>query len=162
MTPNEYSRIWDNFMAGDDPMLVSEHRDSFLNTRELQDIVVSDADVTLYAISATRFEAEKSVEALFARGIRCNLVHIVWLKPFEIDNRLVAPLLVSEKGLVIDAGHEIAGASQTLAYELNQATGCKVKALGLNDRTKCLNPYLQNRTPDAARIADVVEGMLRF
>lgn len=157
MTPAEYEAIWEDFMAHDDPMIVSEHRISYLNSEEMQDEIIKDADITLYAISATRFEVNKAAEMLKAEGIGCNIVHIVWLKPFVIDRRLLEPLNQSKRGVVIDPGHEIAGASQSIAYELSLATGYRVKALGLYDRTKCLCPPLQNRTPDAKRIYEVVK-----
>ncbi|TVM00945.1 MAG: hypothetical protein CV087_11710 [Candidatus Brocadia sp. WS118] len=160
MTPGEYEEIWENFLANDDPMIVSEHRASYGNTQELNDRIVDNADITLYAISSVRFELHKAAETLEAEGIKCNLVHLLWLKPFVVTERLTEPLLQSKKGVVIDPGYEIAGASQSLAYELNQATGCKVKALGLYDRSKCLCPPLQNKAPDAARIYETVKMLL--
>lgn len=160
MTPGEYEEIWENFLANDDPMIVSEHRVSYGNTQELNDRIVDNADITLYAISSVRFELHKAAEMLEEEGIKCNLVHLLWLKPFVVTERLTEPLLQSKKGVVIDPGYEIAGASQSLAYELNQATGYKVMALGLYDRSKCLCPPLQNKTPDAARIFDTVKMLL--
>jgi pyruvate dehydrogenase E1 component beta subunit len=160
MTPKEYQAIWDDFMAHDDPMIVSEHRTSFSNTEELDDIIHPDACITLYPISATRFAALKAAEQLATEGILCNVIHLLWLKPFVADERLVQPLLNSKRGMVIDAGHEIAGASQAIAYQLTQATGIPVKALGLEDRTKCLCHPLKNEIPTADRIAATIRTIL--
>jgi pyruvate/2-oxoglutarate/acetoin dehydrogenase E1 component len=161
MTPREYEEAWRVFIENDEPMIVSEHRASFKNRDEMRDIIVDRADITLYAISSPRFEVNKAAQMLREEGINCNIVHIMWLKPFIILNRLTAPLNQSKLGLVVDSGHEIAGASQSIAYELNQATGCRVKALGLYDRTKCLCPPLQNRAPDAHRIYETVKEILK-
>ena len=161
MTPKEYEDIWKIFMENDDPMIVSEHYVSFSNTQEMDDVLLEDADITLYAISSTRFEVGKAAQMLEVDEINCNIVHIVWLKPFVATDRLTDPLNRSKLGLVIDSGYEIAGASQSIAYELNQATGHRVKALGLYDKTKCLCPPLQNRAPDANRIYETVKEMLR-
>lgn len=161
MTPGEYRSVWQEFMAGDDPMLVSEHRASFLNREELPDRIVPGARITLYPVSATRFEAVKAAELLAEEGIRCNVVHILWLKPFTVDRRVAHPLLETGRGLVIDPGYTIAGAAQALAYELSQATGFPVAALGLEDATKCLCPPLQNKLPDAVRIAETVRGIIK-
>ena len=161
MTPKEYEEIWEDFMTNDVPMIVSEHRMSYSNTQEMKDVIVENADITLYAISSVRFEVIKATEMLKRDGIKCNIVHIVWLKPFAITDRLIEPLLQSKRGIVIDPGHEIAGASQSIAYELNQATGCSVKALGLYDRTKCLCPPFQNKTPDADRICETAKEVLQ-
>jgi pyruvate dehydrogenase E1 component beta subunit len=162
MTPKEYKEVWADFMAHDAPMIVSEHRASFANTEELHDIILDNADITLYPISAARFEAVKAADILSIEGIRCNVVHILWLKPFVSDERLIGPLQDSRRGLVIDVGHEIAGASQAIAYELTQATGIPVKAHGLYDATKCLCSPLQNRYPNAQGIADVAKKMIRI
>jgi len=156
MTPGEYEAVWKDFMSHDDPMIVSEHRQSYLNSAEMPDRIVDHADVTLYAISSTRFEVGKAAEQLGKEGILCNIVHIVWLKPFDIDDRLTVPLNQSKKGVVIDPGYEIAGASQSIAYALGMATGRRVKALGLLDKTKCLCPPLQNKAPDANKICETV------
>jgi len=161
MTPNEYREIWKTYMKNDDPMICSEHRFSYHNTEELCDITVENAHITLYAISCTRFEAVKAVEALRIEGIRCNLVNILWLKPFNITRRLIQPLKESKLGLVVDPGHEIAGAARSIAFELNLATGCSVRAIGLEDRTKCLCPPHKNMAPNAEVICKTVKKMLR-
>lgn len=161
MTPKEYEEIWEDFMTNYDPMIVSEHRMSYSNTQEMKDVIVENADITLYAISSVRFEVIKAAEMLKRDGIKCNIVHILWLKPFAITDRLIEPLLQTKRGIVIDPGHEIAGASQSIAYELNQATECSVKALGLYDRTKCLCPPFQNKAPDAGRIYETAKEVLQ-
>lgn len=162
MTPLEYEAVWADFMANDDPMIVSEHRASYSNTQEMNDVIEEKADITLYAISSTRFEVSKAAEILRADGLKCNIIHIVWLKPFMLTNRLIEPLMRTKRGLVIDPGHEIAGASRSIAYELNQATGQNVRALGLYDHTKCLCPPFQNKAPDANRISEAVRDMFNL
>ena len=160
MTPKEYKAVWEDFMLHDDPMICSEHRRSYLNAKEMPDIVVKNADITLYAVSSPRFEAAKAAQRLKADGISCNVIHIFRLKPLELGPRLTRPLEQSAMGLVIDAGHEIAGASQSIAYELSQATGKSVKALGLLDRTKCECGPLLNSAPGAKNIYDTVIKMM--
>jgi pyruvate/2-oxoglutarate/acetoin dehydrogenase E1 component len=161
MTPKEYENIWEDFMANDDPMIVSEHRVSYSNTEELDDIIYENADITLYAMSSTRFEVSKAASMLKEEGIKCNIVHILWLKPFIITDRLIEPLLQTKKGLVIDSSYEITGASRSIAYELNHATGYKISALGLYDKTKCLCPPLQNKYPNAERIYEVIKKIFK-
>lgn len=160
MTPNEYQQAWNDFMLHDYPFFCSEHRTSYLNTEELPDVIKRGADITLYPISATRFEVTKATQLLEEEGITCNIIHIVWLKPFALDERLIELLNQTKLGLVIDAGYEIAGVSQSIAYQLNQATGHKVSALGLYDKTKCLCEPLRNPTPDAKRIYETVKKII--
>lgn len=156
MTPGEYEQVWQTFMEHDDPMIVSEHRDSFKNTDEMADVIRDNADISLYAISSPRFAVQNAAEMLAAEGIICNIVNIVWLKPFEITERYLEPLRRSRLGLVIDSSFEICGASRSIAYELAWASGCPVKALGLLDRTKCLCPPYQNKAPDSRVIYEAV------
>ncbi|MFA5778977.1 MAG: transketolase C-terminal domain-containing protein [Elusimicrobiota bacterium] len=161
MTPEEYKIAWEDFMKHDDPFICSEHRVSYQNAEELYDTVKKDAAITLYAISSTRFETVKAAKMLEDDGLKCNVIHLMWLKPFEITERIAKPLNRTKLGLVVDSGHEIAGASQSIAYQLNYVTGHRVKALGLLDKTKCLCEPLQNAAPDAKRIYNTVKKMLK-
>ncbi|OGP24083.1 MAG: hypothetical protein A2X99_08915 [Deltaproteobacteria bacterium GWB2_55_19] len=160
MTPREYEDVWRVYMESDDPFICSEHRASYSNKDELTDEIMAGADITIYAISATRFEAKKAARLLKNDGVRCNVVNIVWLKPFTLTKRITEPLKESRIGLVVDPGHEIAGASESIAYSMMINTGYPVKALGLEDRTKCLCPPLQNRAPDAGRIVEAAKELL--
>jgi pyruvate dehydrogenase E1 component beta subunit len=161
MTPGEYREAYADFMAHDDPMLVSEHRVSYQNVAEFEDVVRPDAELTLYAVSSTRFEVAAAAERLEReQGIRCNIVHVVWLKPFETTPRLTRPLETCRAGLVLDAGHTLCGAAQALACELTQATGIPVRALGTDDRTKCLPKPLQNAAPNADKICEIAREMM--
>jgi len=161
MTPKEYEEVWDVFMKNDDPLIVSEHRISFSNDKELPDVIVDDADITIYCISAARFNAIKASEILRQEGIKCNIVHILWLKPFELTDRLLNPLKNSKVGLVVDSGFEIAGASQSISYELMYASGKPVKALGRKDHSVCVCVELENATPSPERIAEVARNSLK-
>ncbi|MBN2008118.1 hypothetical protein JW960_02095 [candidate division KSB1 bacterium] len=160
MTPGEYRAIWKDYLEHDDPMIVSEHRISYGNTEEINDMYVPDPDITLYAISSTRFEVGKAARLLADDGIRCSIVHLYWLKPFVVDERLSHPLMRSRIGMVIDSGHEICGAAQAIAYALSEATGYRVAALGTEDKTKCLCEPHQNKAPDAQRIYLAVKQLM--
>ena len=160
MTPEEYEEAWKMFMENDDPMIVREHRCSFDNAEEMKDAITGDADVTIYAISAARINAIKTARSLAGEGIKCNIVHIMWLKPFILTDRLLNPLKHSKAGIVVDSGFETAGASQSIAYQLMFATGVRVKALGLCDKSVGVTPETENLTPDADKIAATVKGLL--
>ena len=160
MTPKEYEEIWDVFMKNDDPMMVSEHRVSFSNDKEMPDEIIDDADITIFGVSAARFNIIKAAEMLAKDGIKCNVVHILWLKPFKVTKKLIDPLKKSKMGVVVDSGFEIAGASQSIAYELMLTSGVPVKAMGLYDKSVCVSPPLENRTPSPDRIVEVVKGLV--
>ena len=161
MTPGEYRDIWREFLEHDDPMIVSEHRLSYKNTEELPDVVREGAHITLFPVSATRFEAVKAAAVLEREGIVCSICHIRRLKPFIAEEGMTAPLRAAGRGLVIDPGYTIAGASQALAYELTHAAGVPVHALGLLDKTKCLCAPLRNEIPNAETIAAMVRRIVK-
>lgn len=161
MTPREYEEVWRYYTTHDDPVLVSEHRRSYLSKEEMPDRLDPEAEITLYAISAARFNAIEAVGCLRKEGIRCNLIHLLWLKPFELTARVLEPLKNSGVGLVIDSAYEIAGASQSIAYELMFATGLPVKALGQFDRSPGTAVRLENGTPTPSRIVETVKDLLK-
>ncbi|MCX6746774.1 MAG: hypothetical protein NTU63_01430 [Candidatus Pacearchaeota archaeon] len=160
MTPGEYQEIWDEFMKDDCPMYVSEHRHSFNQTKELEDIILPNADITLYGISASRFNMIEAAKELEKKNIKCNLSHILWLKPLSLD-RMIKPLKESKLGLVIDSDFEIAGASQSIAYELMKQTGYRVEALGAEDRPTGTYERYENGTPKVEKIVEKTKNLLK-
>lgn len=156
MTPKEYQSVWDHYMAHDDPIYVSEHRRSFVLTEEMPDQVCEDAEITIFAIAAGRLNVLEAGSRLRELGIRCNIFHLLWLKPFAPTERMIAHLRRSQCGLVIDSDFEIAGASRSLAYELMHQAGVPVHALGLEDRVCGVAARLENITPSPERIVEVV------
>ncbi len=158
MTPREYQQAWDDFMAHDDPMIVSEHRISFRNSEEFSD---SDnpADITLIPVSAARFNVDEAVEQLKSEGIKCNVAHIMWLKPLK-KGHVLGALANSRAGLVIDATFEMCSAAQSIAYELMLETGKPVKALGLEDRSVGESFEFRNPTPSVERIVATAKALM--
>jgi len=151
MTPKEYESIWEDFLSNDDPMIVSEHRVSFKNTEELPNIIEDSADITLIPISAARFNAVEAAQKLEAEGIKCNIAHVLWLKPFHKEN-VIKAMANSKAGLVIDAGFETCGASESIAHKIMLETGKPVNVLGLEDRSVGENIEFCNPTPTVEKI----------
>ena len=160
MTPQEYREIWKVFMENNEPMLVSEHRGSFNQTEEIENINQDNADITLYGISMSRFNIVKAIELLKREGIKCNFVNILWLKPLDLSEKITKPLIQSKLGLVIDSDFEIAGASQSIAYELTKRTGCYVEALGAEDRPVGTAERYENGTPKVEKIVGYVKRLV--
>lgn len=154
MTPKEYEQAWSDFMQHYGPMIVSEHRRSFQNEHEFENFY-TPADITLMPISAARFSVDEAIQKLNSHGIRCNVAHIMWLKPLAKEH-LLSALAQSKMGLVIDAAFETCGAAQSIAYSLMWETGIPVKALGLYDRSIGVSPETRNPTPDADKIVETV------
>ncbi len=160
MTPGEYREIWNVFIKNDEPMFVSEHRRSFNQIKEIPDIVLPDADITLYGISASRFSILEAIEMLKREGIKCNFVNVLWLKPIDMSEKMTKPLENTKLGLVVDSDFEISGAAQSIAYELMAKTNCLVKALGAEDRSVGTAERHENGTPKPRKIAEFVKQLI--
>lgn len=160
MTPKEYQNVWNYFMSHDDSVFVSEHRRSFSLEEEMVDVVDEDAGITVFAISAGRLNMLEAAKILAEKGVRCNIFHLLWLKPFCPSAVMLACLKKTKVGLVVDSDFEITGASRSLAYELMHLSGVPVYALGLEDRVCGVAPHLENITPSPQRIARFIEQCL--
>ena len=161
MTPGEWTQAWEWFLSHDEPLYVSEHRRSFLIRDEMPPVLHPRADVTLIAISASRLNAVEAVKRLAEEGIACDLLHLVWLKPFEVTPAMVESLKKTGRGFVIDSDFEIAGASRSIAYELMHATGIPVEAMGLEDRTAGFAPQRDNPSPPVEKIMKRVAALVK-
>ena len=161
MSPVEYQSVWDHFMSHDDPIYVSEHRRSFTSSLEMENIVQDQADITIIAISASRLNAIEAEKFLREQNIKCDLFHLVWLKPFQSTEEIIQSLKKTKVGLVIDSDFEISGASRSLAYELMHQTGVPVHALGLEDRVCGVATDLENITPSPEKIASTIKQCIQ-
>ena len=160
MTPKEWTEAWDWFMAHDDPLYVSEHRRGFGIDYEMEPMLHAQPHITLVGISAGRLNAMEAARALAAEGIKCDMIHLLWLKPFSITDIMTQSLAKSGLGLVIDSDYEIGGPSRSIAYDLMHATSQPVFALGLEDRTGGFAPHLDNPTPPMSKIVEKVKALL--
>lgn len=160
MTPGEWLETWGWFMAHDEPIYVSEHRRSFPIQNEMPPVIHPKADITIFAISAARLNAMEAVKILSAEGITCNLIHLLWLKPFQVTQTMVDLLKQTKLGLVIDSDFEISGASRSMAYELMLASNIPVHALGLEDKTAGFAPHLDNGTPSIEKIIKFIKPLM--
>ena len=144
----------------DVPMYVSEYRDTFDNCDELADDISTDADINLFGVSVCRIYAREAKQILLSKGIKANIVDIMWLKPFDALGRGTV-LKDVPLGLVVDSGREICGAPEHLAYQMMlKYPGSRVETLGVSDEIKTTNPNCMNNVPTAEMIAKRVCKML--
>ena len=160
MTPGEWTEAWDWFMSHDDPIYVSEHRRSFPIDYEMEPVLNPGSDITLFGISAGRLNMIEAAKLLAADGITCDLIHLLWLKPFQVTPFMIESLKKTGLGLVIDSDYEIGGASRSVAYDLMHASSVPVHAEGLEDRTAGFSPHLDNPTPPAKKIVERVKNLV--
>lgn len=162
MTPKEYQSVWDYFMAHDDPLYVSEHRKSFPIDYEMPNVIHANADITLFPISSTRLSAMEAVKQLKNDGIICNIIHMLWLKPFTVTDEMRRALSTSTYGgLVLDGDFEN-GITKCLAFDMmHEITGTHVSVLGLEERTGGFAPHLDNVPPSSEKIVSFVKSIMK-
>ena len=161
ITPQEYRSVWEHFMSNDDPIYVSEHRKSYQLIDQMQDFFEEDADITVIAISGSRLNILEADKILREKGIKCNIFHLLWLKPFEAPEKMIESLKRTKIGLVIDSDFEISSSARSIAYELMHATSVSVYSLGLEDRTAGFAPHLDNGTPTIEKIYDHIKALVK-
>ena len=152
MTPGEWEYTYNQFMKDDDVYYISEHRKSYDNTEELHDTIHSSADITLFPISITRFAAEKARQMLEAEGLKVNIIHQLWIKPF-ICKQTWSEALQNSKfgGIVLDDDYE-EGAASSIAHTIMMTCDKKVRTLCLEHRTAGFDPSVDNLPPNAQEI----------
>lgn len=156
MTPGEYRKVWDYFMDHDDPLYVSEHRRSFTIDYETPHLIKKNADFTILAISSTRLNALEAVNILKNQGIVCNLVHLLWLKPFKVTKEIADAVIGAKYGALVLDGDFENGAAKCLAFDVIAKTGKKVYVLGLEERTAGFAPNLDNLPPTSDKIVKFI------
>ena len=154
MTPGEYQYAYDSFMLDDDPYYVSEHRKSYDNTEESENIIHSVADFTIFPISITRLEMKKLVQLAEQEGIKLNIIHQLWIKPFIVENSWKIALDNSKYGGLVTDDDYVEGTASSIANELSLATGKRVYTLGLEPRTAGFHPTVDNLPPTAEKILE--------
>ncbi|MFH0891137.1 MAG: transketolase C-terminal domain-containing protein [Candidatus Liptonbacteria bacterium] len=161
MTPGEYEEVWNYYLKHDDPIYVSEHRRGFAVDYEMEDVILPKADVTLLPISSTRLNAIEAAKSLAAEGISCNISHLLWLKPFVVEERMRRALASSEgRGLVLDGDFQN-GVAKSIAFDIvHDIPGARMEVLALEERTAGFAPHLDNLPPDPDKIAKFVKKML--
>lgn len=152
MTPNEYKYAYDCYMLDDIPYYISEHRKSYDNAEELDNIINNEADFTIFPISITRLEMKKLVELAKEENITLNIIHQLWIKPFDIPFSWKHALNNSKHGGLVTDDDFVEGTASSIANELNLATGKKVHTLGLDERTAGFSSNVDNLPPTAEKI----------
>ena len=152
MTPGEYEYAYECFMNEDEPYYVSEHRKSYDNVEELENIILPTADFTIFPISITRLEMKRLVDLAKQENISLNIIHQLWIKPFIVEDSWKIALDNSKFGGLVTDDDYVEGTASSIANELSLATGKRVWTLGLEPRTAGFHPTVDNLPPSAEQI----------
>lgn len=160
VTPGEWLWCFNWWLEHGGPVYCSEYRRSYPLTDELPHVVEQNADITIFPISTTRLDAIEAKKRLKQEGITCNIVNLVWLKPFMVDEIIQDTLSDSKYGgLVLDSDFEN-GASKCIAFDIMHKVDKNVYVLGLEERTAGFAKHLDNLPPTADKIVNYVKQII--
>ena len=160
MSSSEYTATYNMFMDDDDVYYVSEHRGSYDNTDDLDDVIFDNPDIILFPISITRFAAIEASRRLLCLGIKAAVSHIWQVKPFEPSRDVLNDLSAAGRGVVIDDDYRD-GIAKNLAFDMMAITHASMSVLGLADKTAGFHPAVDNLPPSAADITKHVIATLQ-
>ncbi len=165
MTPGEWHAAYDEFMRGDDPVYLSEHRGAYDNEKELQPLrpmILQPYDVVLFPTSITRFAAlEAANDLLVDDNIKVAVHHVFQLKPFSATSDVYYDCSMAEHGGIVLDDDYAGGVASDIAMQLHAAIGARMRVLALEDRTAGFGPGMDVLPPDKERIKSFIKEMLR-
>ena len=155
MTPKEYQYAYDCYMNDNDPYYISEHRKSYDNEDELRTFIDDkEVDFTIFPLSITRLEMIKLVELAGAENITLNIIHQLWIRPFNVNPLWAQALNRSRYGGLVTDDDYVEGVASSMANELSLVTTKRVHTLGLDPRTAGFYASVDNLPPNAEKILE--------
>ena len=160
MTPNEYTYSYQQFMSDDDVYYISEHRLSYDNNLEFDDIMLESSDIIFFPISVTRFAAEEARKILKEKGIKVSIIHQLGIKPFIFKEKWRSCLNNSKfGGIVMDDDYE-QGVASSIAHKMMIQSTKNVYTLGLDHKTAGFHESVDNLPPNSEKIVRKVLDIL--
>ena len=155
MTPKEYQYAYDCYMNDNDPYYISEHRKSYDNEDELRTFIDDkEVDFTIFPLSITRLEMTKLVELAGAENITLNIIHQLWIRPFNVNPLWAQALNRSRYGGLVTDDDYVEGVASSMANELSLVSTKRVHTLGLDPRTAGFYTSVDNLPPSAEKILE--------
>jgi pyruvate/2-oxoglutarate/acetoin dehydrogenase E1 component len=161
MTPKEFQFCYEKFMEDDDVYYISEHRRSYDNELETENIIYESADFTLIPFSVTRFNAIEAQRILEGKGYKINIIHQLWIKPFELKNNWLKAINNSKYGgLVLDDDYE-EGVASSIAHTIMIKSEKKIYTQCIRPRSAGFHEKVDNLPPSVNEIVNNVEAIIK-
>ena len=144
-------------MSGDETVYVSEHRKSYENSEQSEDIVFNNPDFVLFPFSITRFNSIEASKKLLEKKIKASVFNQVWINPLKIEKEQINNLKNSKYGGVVLDDDYPNGIAKQIAHELMLKTGKKVYVLCIKEKTAGFQPHNDNVSPSVEEICHFVK-----
>ena len=128
ITSDEYKQCWNDFMKRDVPTICFEHRHTYDNKKEFNDVIKEDSKATVIGVSLARQYLDKVNLPLDKFGV-------FKLKPLELKVDIVKSLSKTRKGFIIDTGYDTCSIAKEIASQYYMVTRgvAKIYTLGIED-----------------------------
>lgn len=158
MTPNEYTKVYEDYMNGDDTIYVSEHRKSYDVKEDFENVEYSNPDIVIFPFSITRLEMNKVQCLLKDNNILANIYHQLWINPLQISENQIESLSKSKfGGLVLDDDYPN-GIAKQIAYDLMIKSQKTVKVLCIDETVAGFQTGNDNLPPDRNKIFNFIKN----
>lgn len=160
MTPNEYQKVYDYYMANQETVYVSEHRKSYDNKLEFTNTIEENPDFVLFPFSITRFESELAKQDLKQQGVNISVFHQLWINPLTIDDNQINNLKKSKYGGIVLDDDYPNGIAKQIAHELMLKSGKPVYTLCIEEKTAGFQPHNDNLPPNKNKIIELIKSKI--
>tara|TARA_B100000989_G_scaffold299007_1_gene291880 strand:+ start:4231 stop:5139 length:909 start_codon:yes stop_codon:yes gene_type:complete len=161
MTPKEYIKAYRSFERDNDVYYFSEHRDSYNRIFEFSNLFMNKSDIVILPISVTRLHSELAQRNLTKQGYKISIFHIVWLKPFKINKKLINTINNSKHGAIIFDNDFEDGMPSILAGKLQKLVNKKINVKGLKNKTAGHHPKFDNLPPRVHEIEQIIKKIIK-
>lgn len=161
ITPKEYETCYDEFMADDEPYIISEHRGSWNNDKEFPSILGLFSTITFMPLGITRFAGQIAQETLNNKGINSSIIHTFRIKPFTLTKKEIECLRNSKHIIIIDDDYPD-GLAKALAFDIMKMVehNVQVHVLGLEERTAGFSKEADVLPPNTEQILEFCRKIL--
>ena len=160
MTPSEYKEVYNDYMNGSDTIYVSEHRKSYENSEETENIFFKDPDFVLFPFSITRFNSIEASKKLLEKNVKASVFSQLWINPLKIKDQQIENLKNSKYGGIVLDDDYPNGIAKQIAHELMLKTGKKVYVLCIKEKTAGFQPHNDNLPPSAEEIFNFIKNKI--
>jgi len=162
MTPEEYRTSYHKFMNDDEVYYISEHRGSYANKKELEDIVYDGADYVLCPISITRFASvEAALELLNLYNLKVAVLHIFEIKPLVLNIDGMKIIKNSKFGMCVLDDDYVDGIAKSIALDIAHKTNIIPDTMGLKNKSAGFSVKYDNLPPTKEEIVKFVLNKCR-
>lgn len=161
ITPKEYKNVYNNFCKDDEVYYVSEHRQTYDNQNEYQNIFSKKTTVTVLLNSITRHSANDINQYFNKNKKKVSIIHTYKIKPFKLSKKEIDQLKNTSRSILICDDDYVEGIPSLIASKImNFNSKAKIHLLGLPQKTAGHHPKVDVLPPSSSRIINKIKEIM--